>query len=500
MMSGTGSHIRKSWKNFAIAEGGAIALAFAFAIPAFLSAAGIAVDIAQAYNVKARLGNALDKAALAAGSMTGNNESIQERTALFLEANYPAHKVGTPYDIEIDISDDFITMSASSRVDTSFMAIFGYEYINVSERVVVAREVRGLEVVMVLDNTGSMSTNNNIATLRTASNNFINILFDAAADPEDIKIGMVPYSSSVRVGRYGLGQYPDGTAYGTGSSFVTLPSGVSYTNSHSSSTGWYGCVVEHEGTNYNAAATHVSGSYGQLWKTATNCTTSTNCRGHGWDANSSSNDPYPDDIPDSYQGPWDIYMYGTVKRNCTGTCNPKYTFNKASQPNVYCPYAYLMPLTSNRASLIANVATMQAEGATLSNVGMAWGYRVLSPDFPFEEGVEWDDQEWRKAVLMMTDGETSMGGDYTSYWFTAKNNIDNDDLDDRMLAICSALKERGVIIYTVTFAAGVPAATKEAYRSCASSEALYFDAPSQSDLIDTFEEIARQLAILHIVE
>jgi Flp pilus assembly protein TadG len=497
-MTGILRHIRQTWRNFFSEEGGAIAIAFAFAVPGFLAAAGIAVDLAQAYNVKARLGNALDKAALAAGSMTGSNDSIQERAELFLEANYPADKIGTPYDIEIDITDDFITMSASSHVDTSFMALFGYEYINVSERVVVAREVRGLEVVMVLDNTGSMSTNNNIATLRTASNNFINILFDAASDPDDIKIGMVPYSSSVRVGRYGLGLTPGGAAYGT--SFVTLPSGVSYTTNHSSSTGWYGCVVEHKSTNYNAAASHVTNSYGQLWRTATNCTTSSNCRGHGWDANVTTNDPYPNDLPDDFQGPWDIYMYGTVTRNCTGTCNPKYTFNRASQPNIYCPYANVMPMTSDRASLIANVATMQAEGATLSNVGMAWGYRVLSPDFPFEEGVEWDDQEWRKAILMMTDGETSMGGDYTSYWFTSRNTIDNDDLDDRMLEICTDLKERGVIIYTVTFAAGVPAATKEAYRECASSESLYFDAPSQASLIDAFEEIARQLAILHIVE
>src|SRR5690606_5268674 len=107
-------------------------------------------------------------------------------------------KLGTPYNFYVDIgSDSIVTVSASARVQTTFMAVLGIEEINVSSETQVMRELRGLEVVMVLDNTGSMSTNNNIATLRTASANFINILFDAVSDPEDIKIGMVPYSSSV---------------------------------------------------------------------------------------------------------------------------------------------------------------------------------------------------------------------------------------------------------------------------------------------------------------
>lgn len=488
------------FRNYLRDDKAAIAFIFALCMPMFIGAAGIAVDIAQAYNVKSRLGNALDKAALAAGSTPGTAADIEAQVMAFFEANYPDDRLGTVTDITVTLSEDTVVVTATAKVDTTFMQILGIDFIDVYEETGVMREVRGLEVVLVLDNTGSMATNNNIAAARTATTNFINILFDATDDPQDIKIGMVPYASSVRVGRYGLGLNPDGTVYGDGTVFVNLPSGVSYTTNKSSSTGWFGCVVEHVSTNYNAAATHVTNSYGQLWRTSTSCSTTSNCRGHGWDATSGSNDPYPNDIPDTYDGPWDIYMYGSVSTNCSSgsTCNPKYTYNKDSQPNRYCPNASVYPLSSNQAGLLAHVNNMTADGATLSNTGMAWGYRLISPDAPFTEGSAWGDEEWRKAIVMMTDGETSMGGNYTSYWFTSKNNIDNATLDDRLLEICSALKANGVTIYTVTFAAGVPEETKAAYRECASSEEHYHDAPSQEELVSVFEEIARQLASLRI--
>ncbi len=488
----------KKFRAFWADDRGAIAFIFALCMPAFVGAAGIAVDIAQAYNVKNRLGNALDKAALAAGSTAGTEAEVRQRAIDFFNANYPDDKIGQSLSIEVELTDDSVEVEAIARVDTTFMSMMGIEYIDVRETSGVMREVRGLEVAMVLDNTGSMSTNNNISAVRTASNNFIGILFDAAADPNDIKIAMVPYSSAVRIGRYGLGLNPNGSAYSDGSVFVRLPSGVSYTTNKNSSTGWYGCVIEHRSTNFSAAATHVTNSYGQLWRTATQCSTASNCRGHGWDGNSGSNDPSPNDIPDNFAGPWDIYMSGTLTRNCSGTCNPKYTFNRASHPNENCPNANVMPLTSNESALLANVSTMTAEGATLSNVGMAWGYRMLSPDPPFIEGSDWGDENWRKALMIMTDGETSMGGNYTAYWFTNQNNIDNDDLDDRMAEVCDDLKARGVTIYTVTFAAGVPASTKQAYEDCATSSDHYFDAPSQASLIESFEEIARQLSNLRV--
>ena len=181
-------------------------------------------------------------------------------------------------------------------------------------------------------------------------------------------------------------QNPDGTTYADGDVFVTLPSGVSYTTNHSSSSAWYGCVVEHKADGYELLATHVSASYGQLWKDGVNWD------GHGWSPTSTANDPYDYDTLDNYTGSWDIYMFGKVINqgqscsgsgysstrcsNCTGassTCNSTYCYCRHSTPNQGCPYATISPLSSDRDALLASVDTMIPDGHTLGNIGMAWG-------------------------------------------------------------------------------------------------------------------------------
>jgi hypothetical protein len=367
-----------------------------------------------------------------------------------------------------------------------------------------------------------MAENDNIGTLKTAATDFIQTLFSHTSNPNSIKIGLVPYSNSVRVGRYGLGKNPDGTVYSDADVFVTQPSGVSYTTSHSSSSAWYGCVVEHKQANYNAAATHVSGSTGQLWSTATGtnaskCSSASTCRGHGWDPASTTNDPYDYDVLDNYEGNWDIYMFGKVISNgsqcsgtgysssrcsnCTGsnnTCASTYCFCRNSEPNQGCPYAYIMPLTSDEDALLSRLNDMYPEGNTLGNIGMAWGARVLSPEPPFIEAAEWDNIYWRKAIVMMTDGDNTENGTYSSYWATGKNQMNVTKFNQRFAETCEALKEKGVIIYTVTFTSAINDDTKNYYRNCASSPDQYFDAPTQQELLDVFEQISHELSNLHI--
>lgn len=489
---------------------GTIAVAFAVMVPVVVGSAGMALDFAQAYLVQQRLAQALDAAALAAAASASDEASIQQKVEEFFDANYPAEKLGITFDPHVVVNGDEVIVTGNANYLTFFLHIIGIEQIEVIAETVVQREVQGLEVVLVLDNTGSMASNNNIAALKTASENFIDILFSRTSDPDYIKIGMVPYSNSVRVGRYGLGQNPDGSAY-DGDSFVTLPSGVSFTTSRSSTTNWYGCVVEHKDTGYSDAATHVSGSYGQLWRDGTNW------RGHGWNPAVNTNDPYPADTLDNYEGPWDIYMFGKVITsgqqcsgsgysssrcsNCTGgssTCASSYCFCRNSSTQQGCPYAHVMPLTSDRDALVENLDTMVPDGNTLGNIGMTWGYRLLSPEAPFEEAHDWDNEFWKKAIVMMTDGDNTENGTYSSYWFTNRNNMTVTKFNTRFEQTCEALKEQGVTIYTVTFASGINDTTKGYYRRCASSEDQYFDAPSQEDLINVFEQISRELSNLHI--
>lgn len=545
------------WRKYVLCAAASIVALFAIAGPVVIGSAGMALDMGEAYLVRERLSHALDAAALAAAGIAATDEAAANlRLNAFMNANYPAEKLGAAYNVHMSVEGDNVHVTADADYNTAFLWILGIDIITVSAETVVQREVQGLEVVLVLDNTGSMATNNNIGALKTATRNFINILFANTSDPNTIKIGMVPYSNSVRVGPYGLGKNPDGSTYGNGDVFVTLPAEVTATNNHEASSGWYGCVVEHNPNNYNSAATHVSGSKGQLWDAGGFL------NGHGWDPAKTTNDPHPDDVNDDWEGPWDIYQYGTVakgttclksEQQCTkyttvclsshqecktyyttgkskGQCKTyttvcdqseqqcsqysnvctqyNYTFTANSKPNEGCPYANIVPLTSDQNYLLAQVEPdgagepddMEPHGNTLGNIGMIWGERVLSPEAPFTEAQPWDNKIWRKAIVMMTDGDNTDNATYSSYWFSSKNQMNVTKYNDRFAEVCNALKQKDVVVYTITFTSGITDDTKAYYRNCATTDSKYFDTPTQGELIDTFEQIANELSNLRITQ
>jgi hypothetical protein len=131
---------------------------------------------------------------------------------------------------------------------------------------------------------------------------------------------------------------------------------------------------------------------------------------------------------------------------------------------------------------------------------MVWGYRVLSPEAPFREGAAWTNDKVKKVAILMTDGDNNIGGSssYSAYgpWTTLR--LTDSHLDNKLAATCQNMKNNGITVYTITFTSGINNATKGFFRNCASSEEKYFDAPEQSDLIDVFEQIARELSNIHI--
>lgn len=461
-------NIHKYWSG----KSGAIALMFGIMLPVLVGVVGMSLDYSRAYLVQQRLAQALDAAALAAAASSTDAALIEQKVIAFFEANYPASELGITFTPSVVIVGDEVRVSGTAKYNTLFLSVLGISVIDVEASTTVIREVQGIEVVLVMDNTGSMNTNNNIAALRAAAANFVYIMYGidtdegAAANPADldsmatrdtdyIKIGLVPYSSSVNVGPYGLGEDKNGDYYGA--SFVNNPHSIPYTTS-SNNYDWMGCVLAHD---------------------------------------------YPADTT-NHSGPWDMYRY-CLDSNDDPYCHlgsywdngVKYYYVK-KKPNYYCPKTPLTPLVTSPTELRNSIDTMTADGYTYGNYGMVWGYRVISPEAPFEEGVEWSNEYWRKAVVMMTDGVNTMHYRYSTYGPTQDHNITPGDLNNRFADVCNNLKEDGVIIYTVTFYSGVDENTKNFYRECATSEDYYHDAPNQSDLIDVFETISRELSNLHI--
>jgi hypothetical protein len=170
----------------------------------------------------------------------------------------------------------------------------------------------------------------------------------------------------------------------------------------------------------------------------------------------------------------------------------------SSNLNNGCNKSYILPLTSVYGTIKSKIGTLYASGNTLSNLGMVWGYRLLSPEAPFREGAPWTDKTVKKVAILMTDGDNNISTSYSGYGTWTNLRLTDHDLDVKLAATCENMKNDGITVYTVTFTSGINEATKSYFRNCASSESKYYDAPEQADLLDAFEQIARELSNIHI--
>lgn len=462
---------------------GAIAIMFGLTAPVIIGSAGMALDYAQAYLVQQRLSQAIDAAALAGASSSTDAAVIEQKVRDFFDVNYPPEKSGFTFEPIVQVLGDSVIVTGNAYHETTFLKVLGIHEVDVAASATVNREIRAVEVALVLDNTGSMSTNNNISKLKTASSNFVNIMFDAAQNDNLVKIGLVPYANSVRPGSYALGQYPDGSTYDDGYTFVDLPDGMSFTNSHGTTdrNKWFGCVIEHNAD--------------------------------GWELTDLRNDPYPNDVLDDYEGPWEMYRYSTLYNVDDRYEDWEGYFVYGGNeyllyPDNYharnCPFSQIVPLTSDRDTLLDAIGDpdvtndgMRAHGNTLGNIGLAWGHRVISPERPFPEGSDWDNVYWKKAIIMMTDGVNTRDSKYSAFWSASHNNLGTGDYNDRFAETCEDMKDKGIIIYTITFSTGANNA-KDLYRECASSDDKYAHTDDPDELVSVFEGIARELSLLHI--
>ena len=179
---------------------GAVAIIFALALIPLLLGAGAAIDLGRAYMVKSRLGYAIDAAALAVGAATTTDRAeLEEIMLAFFAANYPANELGVPATPVMEINDSEVTIYATAEVSTTLMSIADVTTLTVSAETLVIRETKGLEVALVLDNTGSMGTTK-MNNLKDAAQIFLDILYGREEENDLLKVAVVPFAGTVNVG------------------------------------------------------------------------------------------------------------------------------------------------------------------------------------------------------------------------------------------------------------------------------------------------------------
>ena len=136
---------------------------------------------------------------------------------------------------------------------------------------------------------------------------------------------------------------------------------------------------------------------------------------------------------------------------------------------------------------------------------------MLSPEAPFSEGVEYDDEDVQKVLILLTDGRnevvrqnTHNKSDYNGYGYIGAGILGADStsegvdiVNSKVETLCGSIKGKGIRIYTITFQLN-DSDLKSIFRQCATSPDMYFDSPSAQALSSNFQAIAADLSNIRI--
>lgn len=174
---------------------------FALALVPIMVAVGAAIDYSRALSVKTSLVAALDAGVLAVGSRANLSDADATDTVqTWLDAHMAGSLAsGWALDSIAQASDGTIAARASATLPLAFGPFLGRDTLTVTAITEAKRALDKIELVMVLDNTGSMR-GTNLANLKRAANTLIDVLAASVVNPQDLKIGLVPYTMTVNVG------------------------------------------------------------------------------------------------------------------------------------------------------------------------------------------------------------------------------------------------------------------------------------------------------------
>lgn len=463
---------KQLWQRFQRDDQGNIAVIFAGALMTLLAGLGAMMDYGRAYTVRTELAAKLDAALLAAAmganqqqqansiNAADGNGQIKQRVQQELSLIWSqSHGSSGATVITAKMKDGEVTATARATVPTTLLAALGEETIPVEVGSKIMVGAGEIEMVLVLDETDSM-TGSRMDTLKTASADLIEKVFDGATEPDQVKIGVVPFSQHVNVG---LGQ--------RGASWLDLE--PEYSNSSEQ------CTMVYPSINCRTETVTYMSDGVERTNEQTRC-----------DRDLSA-EPTEQCNTVIDKSEW----YGCVgSRNYP--LNTQDTGSNIPGLNNYTCASELLALSTDQAVVEAKIDNLNPWGNTYIPSGLMWGWRVLSSGAPFTEAAPYSEMDGgsplRKVMVIMTDGENTKSPDYPTH------NGDDSGLADTLTAeICSNIKASGIEIYAVTFDV-TDSATKTLMENCATGKPYYFDAAGSAALMGAFEAIGDSLIQLRI--
>jgi len=501
---------------------GTIAVVWALMFTVVLATVGGAVDFLRWRDAKQTTMTALESAVLAGALELQANPQNPHAAEDKARAAYAANTVkrGTVKFDNITFTagadGQSIGSSGTASIATAVLSVIGLPDLALTNAAggdmpraeIVAGGPGGsnLEVAAILDITGSMCNDGNgpcttgtkIDALKAAATKLVNIVVRADQSNHTSKVALIPFSTRVRLA-------PDDSAAAL---MKTL------TNLDSPRDEWYQSCTSSSGgggseTSIPWTCNGPYASQGLAWH-AMPCVTerfiggvfdvSDDPPGPGkWlTAHDGSRHPLSDDSRDAaFTG-----GRGTSATDLAADWN--YSPNPGDCADIYAG-SEIVPLTSDKAALLAHINSLQAYGGTAGALATSWGWYMLSPNWntvwtgastpaPYAEITTPNANgapTLRKVAILMTDGGFNV--------LRSQKSQPQQTVSDDAIAVCTAMKAKGIEIYTVGFMLNTLSATeagiaRTTLQACGTDVQHFYDSLTAADLETAFHVIGVKLS------
>lgn len=536
--------VRSALHRFARDEDGSLLVFGLVLFVLMIMLGGIAVDVMRYEQRRTALQQTADRSVLAAAALSQTLDPEEVVNDYFDKAGLRPHLS----DVRVTEGINFRNVEATAEADlrTFFMNMIGIRDLPITTVAEAEQRIGNVEIVLVLDISGSMNSNNKATNMKNAAKDFVDTVLTNDAEGR-ISISVVPYNGQVNLGPTLRAKFNATHQNGAANvDCIDLPSSV-YTTLTLSQT----------------LAMPMT-AHADTWTSTTQNTSWVAIQGHNSGYTNNWCPPLPDNI---------VRVMG-----------------------------------SNINTLKSQIDAMDVIGATSINAGMRWGLMLIDPAMrPMVQEMvdagqvasrfagrpyDWTDEEAMKIIVLMTDGEhfaedrvntSYKSGDapiwYSSsanafmiqhtsgrpssagsnqYWYPSRgsngagewrNNIvsgytrqtwpqvwararvswvawqlyaralgtssstrtskynaamaafrtqtPTSTMDDQLDAMCDMAKTRGVIIYGIAFEA--PSHGEEVIEDCASTIAHYYDAQGL-EISTAFNSIAANISQLRLMQ
>lgn len=353
--------MRASLQRYRAAEDGSLTILALCLFMLMIMIGGITVDLMRYETTRTSLQNTLDRATLAAASLSQQLNAEDVVTDYFAKANLSQYLRSVSVNEGLNYRE--VIADAKASTNPFFMHLIGITELDAPGHSMAEQRMTNVEIMLVLDVSGSMNSNSRLSNLKTAAKEFVDTVL--SSDGEDrISIGIVPFNGQVDVGADLGGRYALTKKHAVPDiNCVDLPSSV-----------------------YTSTA-------------------------------------LPTNLALPMTTPTDTYSSTSKVNGYVNRTDSNYALNVNT--NRWCPdvnnaNSIMLP-SQNISALQTKIQNLYGIGATSINAGMKWGMAMLDPGtqpvfshFVSTGGIpavfegrpfNFTDPESMKVIVLMTDGE-----------------------------------------------------------------------------------------------